>query len=66
MRTWPATAATAVFVLLAGCSAAAAPATVAVSSPHPATASAGGLRESDADRRKSPGVLAEVPHLVDL
>jgi hypothetical protein len=45
MRTWPATAATAAFVLLAGCSAAAAPATVAVSSPHPATASAGGLRE---------------------
>ena len=45
MRTWPATAATAVFVLFAGCSAAAAPATVAVSSPHPATASAGGLRE---------------------
>jgi hypothetical protein len=45
MRTWPATAATAVFVLLAGCSAAAAPATVAVSSPHPATASADGLRE---------------------
>ena len=45
MRTWPATAATAVFVLLAGCSAAAAPATVAVSSPHPATASAGGLPE---------------------
>ena len=45
MRTWPATAATAAFVLLAGCSSAAAPATVAVSSPHPATASAGGLRE---------------------
>lgn len=45
MRTWPATAATAGFVLLAGCSPAAAPATVAVSSPHPGTASAGGLRE---------------------
>ena len=45
MRTWPATAAAAAFVLLAGCSPAAAPATVAVSSPHPATASAGGLRE---------------------
>jgi len=44
MRTWPA-AATAAFVLLAGCSAAAAPATVAVSSPHPVTASADGLRE---------------------
>lgn len=44
MRTWPAAAA-AVFVLLAGCGPAAAPATVAVSSPHPATASAGGLRE---------------------
>jgi hypothetical protein len=45
MRTWPATAATAVFVLLAGCSAAATPTTVAVNSPHPAAASAGGLRE---------------------
>ena len=45
MRTWPATAATAVVVLLAGCSAAATPATVAVNSPHPATASAGGMRE---------------------
>jgi hypothetical protein len=45
MRTWPATAAAAAFVLLAGCSPAAAPATVAVSSPHSATASAGGLRE---------------------
>ena len=45
MRTWPATAAAAAFVLLAGCSSAAAPATVAVSSPHSATASAGGLRE---------------------
>jgi hypothetical protein len=44
MRTWPATAATAVFVLFAGCSSAA-PATVAVSSPHSATASAGGLPE---------------------
>lgn len=44
MRTWPAAAAAA-FVLLAGCSSAAAPATVEVSSPHPATASAGGLRE---------------------
>jgi hypothetical protein len=45
MRTWPAAAVTAAFVLLAGCRSAAAPATVAVSSPHPATASAGGLRE---------------------
>ena len=45
MRTWPATAATAAFALLAGCSSAAAPATVAVSSPHSATASADGLRE---------------------
>jgi hypothetical protein len=46
MRTWPGTAAAAAaFVLLAGCSSAAAPAAVAVSSPHPATASAGGLRE---------------------
>lgn len=45
MRTWAATAATAAFVLLAGCSPAAAPATVAVSSTHPATASAGGSRE---------------------
>jgi hypothetical protein len=45
MRTWPATAAAAAFVLLAGCSPAAAPATVAVSSPHSATASVGGLRE---------------------
>jgi hypothetical protein len=44
MRTWPAAAAAAV-VLLAGCSRAAAPAAVAVSSPHPAAASAGGLRE---------------------
>lgn len=44
MRTWPAAAAAA-FVLLAGCSPAAAPATVAVSSPHPATASADRLRE---------------------
>jgi len=44
MRTWAA-AAMAAFVLLAGCSSAAAPVTVAVSSPHPATASAGGLRE---------------------
>jgi len=44
MRTWPAAAVAAV-VLLAGCSSAAAPATVAVGSPHPATASAGGLRE---------------------
>ena len=45
MRTWPATAATAALVLLAGCSSAAAPATVAVNSPHSATASAGGLPE---------------------
>ena len=45
MRTWPATAAMAAFALLAGCSSAAAPVTVAVSSPHQATASAGGLRE---------------------
>ncbi len=45
MRTWPAAAATAAFALLAGCSPAAAPATVAASSPHPATAPAGGLRE---------------------
>ncbi len=45
MRTWPASAATAAFVLLAGCSSAAAPATVAVNSPHSATASADGLRE---------------------
>jgi hypothetical protein len=45
MRRWPAAAATAAFVLLAGCSSAAAPVTVAVSSPHPAAASAGGLRE---------------------
>jgi len=45
MRTWPATAATAAFALLAGCSSAAAPATVAVNSPHWATASADGLRE---------------------
>jgi len=44
VRTWPAAAVAAV-VLLAGCSSAAAPATVAVRSPHPATASAGGLRE---------------------
>jgi hypothetical protein len=44
MRTWPAAAVAAV-VLLAGCSSAAAPATVAVRSPHPATAAAGGLRE---------------------
>ena len=45
MRTWPAAAATAALVLLAGCSSAAARATVAVSSAHSATASAGGLRE---------------------
>ena len=45
MRTWPAIATTATFARLAGCSPAAAPATVAVSSPHPATAPAGGLRE---------------------
>jgi hypothetical protein len=45
MRTWPATAAAAAFALLAGCNSAAAPAIVAVSSPHSATASAGGLRE---------------------
>jgi hypothetical protein len=45
MRTWPATAAAAAFVLLAGCSSAAAPASVAVSSPHSATASADGLPE---------------------
>ncbi|MGH3221423.1 MAG: hypothetical protein ACRDPY_22470 [Streptosporangiaceae bacterium] len=45
MRTWTAAAAAAAFALLAGCSPAAAPATVAVGSPHPATASAGGLRE---------------------
>jgi len=45
MRTWPAHAATAAVVLLAGCSPAAAPATVAGSYSHPATASAGGLRE---------------------
>lgn len=44
MRTWLA-AAVAAFLLLAGCRTVAAPATVAVSSPHPATASAGGLRE---------------------
>jgi hypothetical protein len=45
MRIWPAIAATAAFALLAGCSSAAAPATVAVNSPHSATASADGLRE---------------------
>jgi hypothetical protein len=45
MRTWPATAATAAFALLAGCNSATAPATVAVTSPHSATALAGGLRE---------------------
>ena len=45
MRTWPATAAMAAFMLLAGCSSAVAPATVAVSSSHPAAASADGLRE---------------------
>lgn len=45
MRTWPATAATAAFVLFVGCSSAAAPATVAVYSPHPAAASADRLRE---------------------
>jgi hypothetical protein len=45
MRTWAATAATAAFALIVGCSPAAAPATVAVSSPHPATASPDGLRE---------------------
>jgi hypothetical protein len=45
MRTWAATAATAAFALLTGCSSAAVPATVAVSSPHPATASADRLRE---------------------
>jgi hypothetical protein len=45
MRTWPAAAAVAAFVLLAGCSPAAAPATVAVNRPHPATVSAGGLRK---------------------
>jgi hypothetical protein len=45
MRTWAGTAATAAFALLVGCSSAAAPATVAVNSAHPATASAGGLRE---------------------
>lgn len=44
MRTWPVTAAAAALALLAGCSSAA-PATVAVSSLHSATASAGGLRE---------------------
>jgi hypothetical protein len=44
MRTWPATAATAAFVLLAGCSPAA-PATMAVSSLHSVTGSAGALRE---------------------
>ncbi|HEV2256953.1 MAG TPA: hypothetical protein VGS06_27795 [Streptosporangiaceae bacterium] len=44
MRTWPAAAVAAV-VLLAGCGPAAAPATVAVSSAHPATGSVGGLRE---------------------
>src|SRR6266851_2763874 len=44
MPTWPATAVAAAFVLFAGCSSAAAPATVAVSSPHSA-ASPGGLRE---------------------
>jgi hypothetical protein len=44
MRTWPAAAAAA-FVLLASCSSAAAPATVAVGSPHPATASPDRLRE---------------------
>jgi hypothetical protein len=43
MRTGPATAAMAAFVLLAGCSSAAPPATVTVNSPHSATASAGGL-----------------------
>jgi hypothetical protein len=45
MRTWPATAAAAAFVLLAGCSPASAPATAAVSSLHSVTGSAGGLRE---------------------
>ena len=45
MRTWAATAATAAFALLAGCSSATAPATMAVSSSHPATALAGLLRE---------------------
>jgi hypothetical protein len=45
MRIWPAIAATAAFALLAGCSSAAAPATVAVNSPHSAAASADGLRE---------------------
>jgi hypothetical protein len=45
MRIWPAIAATAAFALLAGCGSAAAPVTVAVSSPHSATAPADGLRE---------------------
>lgn len=45
MRPWPAAAAAAAFALLAGCSPAAAPASVAVSFPHSATASPGGLRE---------------------
>lgn len=45
MRTWPATAATAAFVLLAGCGSASASVSVAVSSPHSVTGSAGGLRE---------------------
>jgi len=45
MRAWPAAAATAALVLLAGCSSVVARATVAVSSAHSATASAGGLRE---------------------
>jgi hypothetical protein len=45
MRTWPAAAAAAALVLLAGCSPAAAPATAAAGAPHPAGASAGGLRQ---------------------
>ncbi len=47
MRTWPAAAATAAFVLLAGCGSAAAPATDAVTFTHPATvtASVSGLRD---------------------
>ena len=61
MRTWPA-AAVAAFVLLAGCNSAAAPATVAVSSLHPDTASAGGLRErAQALIRRLVGELSPPP-----
>jgi hypothetical protein len=57
MRTWPATAAAAAFVLLAGCSPAAAPATVAVSSPHSATA----VQHDDPHRRRCRRSLAACP-----